>query len=393
MESGVRMIDFLVNRLIPNASNVTNPVVRERYGLFAGGMGIFLNLCLFGAKFLAGWLTASIAVTADAFNNLSDAGSSVVTLVGLKMAGRPPDPQHPFGHGRVEYLSGLIISLAIILVGFELGRTSLDKIMHPATVDMGITALMILAASVVVKLWMAHFNRKLGKRINSAAMLATAIDSLTDAIATTAVLLGSLLAHLFHWQIDGYIGVLVAVFILYSGYRTAQESLSPLLGQAPDRAFVAEIKEMVLSESQVVGVHDLIVHDYGPGRRIISLHAEVPSNSDLLEIHDVIDQIEMRLREEFQCDATIHMDPIVVDDEEIKQLHEQVFALVKQIGEDLSMHDFRMVKGPTHTNLIFDVCVPYGYTLTDKEVEERIWDGVKSLGEHYFSVIHIDKEC
>lgn len=385
------MIDFLVRTFVRDSERTNDPAVRGRYGVLAGGMGIFLNLCLFAAKFLAGVLTASIAVTADAFNNLSDAGSSVVTLVGFKMAEMPADKEHPFGHGRLEYLSGLAISVAILVVGLELGRNSVVKILHPAMVQFGLLPVAILLVSVLVKLWMAYFNRKLGRRIGSAAMMATSADSLTDAVATTAVLIGMVIGHLFGLQIDGYIGVLVALFILYSGFTTARDSLSPLLGQAPDKEFVHSIGETVLAHREVVGIHDLIVHDYGPGRCIISLHAEVPSNRDILEMHDLIDRIEMELREKFQCDVTIHMDPIVMDDEEIRILRGRVVELVKDIDPALTIHDFRMVVGPTHTNLIFDILTPYRFRLTDAELAEAVREGVKKLDERYFAVVQVDK--
>lgn len=385
------MVNFLVRVFIRDSERTNDPAVRGRYGVLAGGMGIFLNLCLFAAKFLAGVLTASIAVTADAFNNLSDAGSSVVTLAGFKMAEMPADKEHPFGHGRVEYLSGLAISVAILVVGLELGKGSITKILHPEMVRLGVLSVVILLVSVFVKLWMAYFNRTLGKRIDSAAMMATAMDSLTDAVATTAVLAGMAVGHLFGLRIDGYIGVLVALFILYSGFTTARDSLSPLLGQAPDKEFVHSIGEAVLAHSGIVGIHDLIVHDYGPGRRMISLHAEVPSNRDILEMHDLIDRIEMELRENFQCDVTIHMDPIVVDDEEIRKLREQVASLVKAIDPQLSIHDFRMVEGPTHTNLIFDILTPYRFRLTDAELAETVRENVKKLNCRYFAVVQVDK--
>lgn len=385
------MIDFLVRVFIRDSQRTNDPAVRGRYGVLAGGMGIFLNLCLFSAKFVAGLLTASIAVTADAFNNLSDAGSSVVTLVGFKMAGKPADREHPFGHGRVEYLSGLAISVAILVVGLELAKGSVGKILHPEEVQFTLLSLIILAVSILVKLWMAYFNRVLGRRIGSSAMMATSTDSLTDAVATTAVLVGMLIGHLSGRHIDGYIGILVALFILYSGFTTARDSLSPLLGQAPDIDFVKSVGQTVMAHKEVVGIHDLIVHDYGPGRRIISLHAEVPSNRDILETHDLIDRIEMQLRDEFQCDVTIHMDPIVVDDEEISILRTKVVDLVKEIDPALSIHDFRMVEGPTHTNLIFDVLAPYHFRLSDAELIEAVREGVKQLDGKFFAVIQVDK--
>ena len=385
------MVGFLIRLFVPDSQKVNDPAVRGRYGVLAGGMGIFLNLCLFCGKFFAGFFTGSIAITADAFNNLSDAGSSVVTLAGFKMASMPADREHPFGHGRLEYLSGLAISAAILLVGVELGKSSVEKIIHPEAVQMGILPVVILILSILVKLWMAYFNRALGKRIDS-AMMATAADSLTDAAATSAVLIGMAVGHFSGRLIDGYIGLLVAAFILYSGFTTARDSLSPLLGQAPDKEFVASIREAALAHPEILGIHDLVVHDYGPGRRIISFHAEVPSNRDILETHDVIDHLEMELRERFQCDVTVHMDPIVIDNAIINALRSQVAQAVKEIDPGLTIHDFRMVDGPTHANLIFDVIAPYRFRMSDTELTETVQQKIKTLDQRYFAVVKIDKE-
>lgn len=386
------MVNFLIRLFIPDSQKINDPVVRGRYGILAGGMGILLNLCLFCSKFFAGFFTGSIAITADAFNNLSDAGSSVVTLAGFKMASMPADREHPFGHGRLEYLSGLAISAAILLVGLELGKSSVEKIIHPEAVRMGILPMVILICSILVKLWMAYFNRSLGKRISSSAMMATAADSLTDAAATSAVLVGMAVGHLSGRLIDGYIGLLVAAFILYSGFTTARDSLSPLLGQAPDKEFVASIQQAAMAHPEILGIHDLIVHDYGPGRRIISFHAEVPSNRDILETHDVIDHLEMELRERFQCDVTVHMDPIVIDNAVINALRSQVTKVVKGIDPHLTIHDFRMVDGPTHANLIFDVMAPYQFRMSDTELIETVQQKIKALDPRYFAVVQIDKE-
>ncbi len=386
------MVNFLIRLFIPDSQKINDPVVRGRYGILAGGMGILLNLCLFCSKFFAGFFTGSIAITADAFNNLSDAGSSVVTLAGFKMASMPADREHPFGHGRLEYLSGLAISAAILLVGLELGKSSVEKIIHPEAVRMGILPMVILICSILVKLWMAYFNRSLGKRISSSAMMATAADSLTDAAATSAVLVGMAVGHLSGRLIDGYIGLLVAAFILYSGFTTARDSLSPLLGQAPDKEFVASIQQAAMAHPEILGIHDLIVHDYGPGRRIISFHAEVPSNRDILETHDVIDHLEIELRERFQCDVTVHMDPIVIDNAVINALRSQVTKVVKGIDPHLTIHDFRMVDGPTHANLIFDVMAPYQFRMSDSELIETVQQKIKALDPRYFAVVQIDKE-
>lgn len=385
------MADWMLRLFVKDYEQVNKPAVRSGYGTLAGMTGIFLNLCLFAAKLLAGFLTASIAITADAFNNLSDAGSSVVTLVGFKMAGKPADSEHPFGHGRVEYLAALMISLAILLVGVELFKSSFDKLLAPEPGTFRLLSVVILVASIAVKLWMAYFNRTLGKKINSSAMRAACMDSVTDAVATAAVLAGIVAGHFLNVYLDPWLGMLVALFILYTGFTTARDSLSPLLGQAPDPAFVHDIEQTVLAHCEVVGLHDLIVHDYGPGRCIISLHAEVPANADMLEIHDVIDRIELELRGKFGCDTTIHMDPIALDDEETQALRRSVEELVREIDPAVSIHDFRMVRGATHTNLIFDVLVPHRFRMEDKELARRVRNGVQEIDRSYFAVIRVEK--
>jgi len=385
------MAQWLLRLFVKEYEQVDNPRVRSRYGSLAGIAGIFLNVCLFAAKLAAGILTSSISITADAFNNLSDAGSSTVTLVSFKMAEKPPDKEHPFGHGRVEYLAALLISLAILLVGVELLKSSVDKILHPEPVVFGWLSVGILAVSVLVKLWMAYFNRVLGKKIRSSAMLATSMDSLTDAVATTAVLVGIGAGQLFHIYLDPWLGILVALFILYTGFSTARDSLTPLLGQAPEAAFVLDIQQTVLAHPEIIGIHDLIVHDYGPGRRIISLHAEVSARSDMLAIHDVIDRIELELRGKFGCDTTIHMDPVALDDEETQALRRRVEELVRGIDPAVTIHDFRMVRGATHTNLIFDVLVPHRFHMDKKELASRIRAAVQEIDSRYFAVIRVEQ--
>ena len=384
------MTEFLVKRFVKQ--DLKSQKGRQKVGMLGGITGIFLNLVLFAAKFVAGSLTGSIAVTADAFNNLSDAGSSIVTLVGFKLAGAPADPEHPFGHGRIEYIAGLIVSLIIIMMGFELLKTSVEKIFVPELVAFSWLSVGILLLSIAVKGWMCLFNRKLGKMIDSATMQATAMDSLSDVVATTAVLAGTLIASATGLMLDGYLGVVVALFIMYTGFNTASDTLKPLLGKAPEKEFVQEIENTVLSHEQIVGIHDLIVHDYGPGRSMISLHAEVPSDGDILEMHDLIDMIEHQLHEKFDCEAVIHMDPIVTNDEVTNRMHEEVVSLVKRIDPALSIHDFRMVQGPTHTNLIFDVVMPFKFPLTEKELVQKISDQVHQMEGHvYYAVVNVDR--
>lgn len=368
---------------------------RSLYGRLCGIVGIVLNILLFVGKLVAGLLSNSIAITADAFNNLSDAGSSVVTLVGFKLAEQKPDSDHPFGHGRMEYLSGLVVAGVIFLMAFELLKDSIDKIVHPAEVVFTPVVLGILLASIAVKCIMAIYNFKIGKKINSAALRATGMDSLSDCVSTTVILIATIVGHYTSLQIDGICGVAVALLIFWAGFNAAKDTLNPLLGQAPDPAFVQQIEEIVMEfdKEAIVGVHDLIVHDYGPGRRVISLHAEVPAEGDMIQLHDVIDNLEIKLRAELGCLTTIHMDPIATKDERVLALKAQCKTVVKSIGESLSLHDFRVVFGDSHTNLIFDVVIPYEFALSDQEttklIQEKVWE---QIGNNYFTVIQVDKK-
>ena len=385
------MTEFLVRHFVRDYQQVQDPAVRERYGVLSGGVGIFLNLLLSLGKFFAGVVTGSIAVTADAFNNLSDAGSSVVTLVGFKLAGQKADDGHPFGHGRIEYLAGLLVSLLILMVGVELGKTSIEKIVQPEEVAFSILSVGILVCSILIKLWMSLFNRKLGKRIHSAAMQATATDSLSDVVATSAVLAGTLIGHFAHVSIDGWIGVVVAVFILRAGWGAAKDTLNPLLGTAPDPELVKAIQQLVLSHEQVVGMHDLVIHDYGPGRRMCSFHAEVPEGDDIMEAHDAIDHIEREIQEKFGIETTAHMDPIATGDSEVVRLREQMSELVREIDPDMSIHDFRLTRGPRHSNLIFDVVVPHRCRLSDEEIRRRITEAAEQVVPGCCVVLQLDR--
>ena len=382
--------DLLVRTFIRNSQNIQDPAVREKYGVLSGGVGICLNLLLSLGKFFAGLLTGSIAVTADAFNNLSDAGSSVVTLVGFKLAGQKADDGHPFGHGRIEYLAGLLVSLLILMVGVELGKSSIEKILHPEEVAFSLVTVVILACSILVKLWMCLFNRKLGRRIGSAAMEATATDSLSDVVATSAVLAGTLVNHLARVNIDGWVGVVVAVFILRAGWGAARDTVNPLLGASPEPELVRAIEKLVLSHKQVVGMHDLVIHDYGPGRRMCSFHAEVPQDEDIMAAHDAIDHIEREILEKFGIETTVHMDPIATGDPEVNALREQVGELVRQIHPDMTIHDFRVTLGPQHRNLIFDAVVPHKCPLSDPEITQRITQAVQGQVPGSYVVLQLD---
>lgn len=387
------MVTWLSKRLIPDYQQVENPKVRQSYGILCGAVGIFLNIALFIGKFLAGSLSHSVAITADAFNNLSDAGSSVITLVGFRMAGQKPDPDHPFGHGRIEYISGLAVSFLILLMGLELFKSSVDKILHPEPVTASFLVIGVLAASILVKIYMSVYNRTIGKRIGSAAMDAAAKDSLSDALATAVVLGTTLLSRFTGLLIDGWCGLLVSFFVFTAGLSAAKETIDPLLGQPPEPEFVQRVQEIILSyrEQGILDIHDLVVHNYGPGRVMLSVHAEVPANSSMVEMHDLIDTVEHRLKSEMGCEAVIHMDPVTVDDARTEELKEKVRIIMDGMEGNLKFHDFRVVDGPSRTNLIFDVVVPYRYPMSDQQVKEYIRKEVKKLSETYDTVIDVDK--
>ena len=384
------MIELLAKWFVPHRDNTADGAVRRAYGTLCGAVGIGLNVLLFIGKFFAGRLSGSIAVTADAFNNLSDAGSSAVTLLGFRLAGKKPDPDHPFGHGRIEYISGLVVAGLILLMGVELAKSSFDKILHPEEVTFSALALVILAVSVAVKLYMWHYNRRIGGKIRSAAMEATASDSLSDAAATSAVLLAMLIGRWTGLAVDGYVGMVVALFILFSAYKAAKETLSPLLGQAPDPELVQHIRDIVEEHDTVVGIHDLVVHDYGPGRQMVSLHAEVPASGDILQLHDVIDNIERELHEKLHVQAVIHMDPIVTDDETVDALRRQVAELVRQVEPRMTIHDLRVIRGTTHTNLVFDAVLPLDAAITPAEAGRRIREKVSELDGDYYAVVTVE---
>ncbi len=384
------MIEFLIRRFVPDWQQVQRTDVRERYGTLAAAVGILSNIFLCIIKGLIGLFSGSIAVTADAVNNLSDAGSSAVTLLGFRLAGKKPDTDHPFGHGRIEYISGLIVAGLILLMGVELAKSSFDKILHPETVTFSLMAIAIMAASVCVKVYMWLYNRAVGRKIKSAAMEATATDSLSDTVSTLAVLLAMLIGKWTGLAVDGYVGLVVALFILFSAYKAAKETLSPLLGQAPDPALVQQIRDIVLSNDTVLGVHDLVVHDYGPGRLMITLHAEVPAHGDIMAMHDVIDNIEKELMEKLHCHAVIHMDPVDTDDASIARLREQVAELVKQVEPSLTIHDFRVVRGTTHDNLIFDAVLPFSSSKTPAQAAQEIRALVRTMDGNYYAVVTVE---
>ena len=387
------MVSLLAKLLITNYKDTNDPEVRKAYGMLCGAVGIVLNIFLFIGKALAGLISGSIAITADAFNNLSDAGSSVITLAGFRMAGHKPDSDHPFGHGRIEYISGFLVSVVILIMAFELLKTSVDKIIHPSVIEASPLIIIILLISILVKVYMSLYNRAISKKIDSAAMDATAKDSLSDTVATFVVLGTTLLAGATGLQIDGYCGVIVALFVFFAGYSAAKETISPLLGQPPEPEFVKKIEEIIMEyRSQgVIGLHDLVVHNYGPGRVMLSVHVEVPASGDILALHDMIDTIEHRLARELKCSAVIHMDPVLLDDKMTNEIKAKVAAIIAGMEGSVSFHDFRIVHGHTHTNLIFDVVVPYDYVMTDSEVVDYIQKKITEIDENYYVVIDVDK--
>ncbi len=385
------MFTLLTKLFIKDYKNYSDPKVREQYGLLSGGIGVVLNFFLFAGKMAAGILTGAISIIADAFNNLTDAASSVISFIGFKVSVKPTDKEHPFGHGRMEYVSGFIVSMLIFMVGFELIKSSIEKIVTPEDITFSTLSVVILAASIVIKLYMFIYNSRTAKAIDSAAMRAVATDSLTDSVATFAVLLSLLLYKFFGWQTDAICGLIVAVFIIFNGYSSAKETVGLLIGKAPDPEYVKEICETVKSHDCIIGVHDLIVHNYGAGRRIISLHAEVDSREDILQAHDQIDNIERELGEKYKCLAVIHMDPVAVGDKKTDELREKIEKIVADINPEFQVHDFRIVNGNTHTNLIFDVLIPQNCKLTGTVISETIKKQTDKLPGNLNPVCHVER--
>ncbi len=384
------MNQLLMKLFVKQTHDPANPAFRTACGKLAGVVGIVCNLFLFVLKFLAGILSGSVSVTADAINNLSDASSSLVTLLGFKIAGMPADANHPYGHARVEYLSGLVVSAMILLIGAELVKSSISKIFHPELVTFTWLTIVILLSSILVKLWLASFTKKLGQTIDSTALEATAADSRNDVTSTLAVLAAGIVGQLLHWPIDGYVGLAVAVFILYSGVSIAKDTIDPLLGAAPDPELVKMISNTILSYDKVLGIHDLIIHDYGPGRRFASAHLEMDSKEDPLTCHDIIDNIERDFAEHHNLQLVIHYDPVVTNDQELNHMRSLVTAEVHSIDERLSIHDFRMVRGPEHTNLIFDLAVPFELKDKKDDLKRQIDERVQFENKKYYTVITFD---
>jgi cation diffusion facilitator family transporter len=385
------MIGLLAKIFIKN-KDASDASVRSKYGMLCGIVGIILNILLCLSKLAVSLITGSVAISADAFNNLGDAGSSVITLIGFKLADQKPDEGHPFGHGRMEYLSALVVSMLIMLMGFELGKSSVSKIVGGGSPVFSYVAIIVLGLSVLVKLYIFLYNRSIGKKINSQAMKATAVDSLTDCISTSAVLICTVLSKFVDFNFDGWCGLIISAFIIFSGLKAAKETVDPLLGTPPESDFVDEVKNVVLSYPEIVGIHDLVVHNYGPGRVMLSLHAEVSQSIDILLAHDIIDNAENRLSRELKCSAVIHLDPIATDDETVAETRKRVSELAKAIDPQITIHDFRMVVGDTHTNLIFDMAVPFSLKRDDEDIKKEMARLVKVIDDKYLTVICIDKE-
>lgn len=388
------MTKLLVKLFIKNPGETQLPEVRSAYGTLASIVGIICNVLLFLAKLAIGTISGSVSITADAINNLSDASSSVVTLVGFRLAQKPEDKEHPYGHARIEYLSGLAVAGMILIIGFQLAKDSVGKILHPEPVDFSLALVLVLVLSICVKLWMSLFNGKLGKILDSTSLAATAADSRNDCISTGAVLLAAVVAQITGLMLDGYVGFLVALFIIYSGIGVAKDTISPLLGAPADPELIHLVKhEVVQYDPRILGVHDLMVHDYGPGQTFASLHVEVDCKEDVLEMHDMIDSVERMMLSEHRIHLTIHYDPIVTDDAEVSRMREKVGKKLREIDQRFSFHDFRMVCGPEHTNLIFDVAIPYECRDKTDEIQKQLEESLQEPGRRYYTVITFDSEA
>lgn len=378
------MTDFLIKKFIKDKNN------RESYSILSGIAGIVCNILLSISKFIVGIVTNSVSITADAANNLSDASSSIVTMAGAKIASKPVDEDHPFGHGRAEYISAMIVSFFIFIMGFELAKSSIVKIFNPEDVVFSIPSLIVLLLAIPVKLWLSYFNNKLYKITGNQNMKATMQDSLNDCFATGATIISLLVSAFTKFNIDGYIGIGVAVIIFLAGYDIIKDIISNLLGKAPDEDFVKQIEDMMLEEEYIVGVHDLIIHDYGPGKTIVSAHAEVPADKNIMEIHDVIDNVEKRISKELKIAICIHMDPIVTNDDEVSKYRNMVAEIIENYSSDFSFHDFRMVKGPSHTNLIFDLVTPKNCKEQPSEIVKNLRKAVREKDENLFIVVTVE---
>lgn len=385
------MTEVLLKKFVKNYGDISDPQVRERYGIMSAIVGIVCNVLLCVGKFMAGTLAGSVSITADAVNNLSDTFSNFIVLVSVKLAATPADEKHPFGHARIEYIASLAVALLIGLLGVELIKSSYQKILHPDPIGFSYVAIGVLSVSIVVKLWMCLFNRKLGKRIDSSVLLATATDSLSDVAATSAVLIAAIVSPIVNFPLDGYMGVVVALFILYSGYCIIRDTINSLLGLAPGEELVREIEETISRYDGVLGTHDLVVHSYGPNRNFASVHVEVSASEDILVSHDMIDNIERDLAINKRIHLVVHLDPIITDDPEVDRLQTVMKNALHAIDSTLSLHDFRVVKGKTHTNMIFDVNIPVRFPLQNSHILANLNAVANALEGNYFCVVTFDR--
>lgn len=384
------MTDFLIKRFVKNPEQVKENEVRENYAMLSTITGIVVNLVLSIGKIIIGILSNSMSILSDGLNNITDAGSSVVTMIGFKMSQKKMDQDHPWGHGRMEYIAAFIVDLLIILVGIELFQSSIDKIIHPLTPNISEIAIVILVIAILAKLWLFVFYRKIAKKIDSSAIQATAYDSISDTVSTSVVLISTLVTKFTGYNIDGYVSILVAGFILFTGFKAVKEIVDLLLGTKPDPEFIQEIEEFTKNYPEIIGIHDIMVHDYGPGRKILSFHAEVPANSNIEKAHDVIDQLESDLYKKFSAITTIHMDPIAIHDEEINQMREIAEKIVKEISPEASIHDFRITNGGERVNMIFDLLLPFELEKQAEEIEKKIKERIHQENEKYYAVIKVE---
>lgn len=384
------MIKLLAKIFIKNPSDYSNPDVRSRYGIICGGFGIFLNAILFALKFIFGTIAGSVAMVADAFNNLSDAASSLVSLLGFKLALKKPDSEHPFGHGRMEYIAGLIISFLIFMMGFELLKSSWNALFVHEKTESNILSFVVLGIAILVKLYMFIYNHSVSKKINSASLEAVAKDSLSDTISTFVVIASMIVSRFTDFPVDGVAGFIVAAFVIKTGFESAKDTIEPLLGQPPEKDFIAAVEKEVLAHQPIIGIHDMVVHDYGPGRVMISLHAEVPGDKNIFDLHDVIDVAEYDLTQKFGCHAVIHMDPVETDNPLLDEIKQYLKSVLSSIADGLSVHDVRMVPGNTHTNLIYDVVKPFECKFSDSELKKQLFDIVNQKYPTVLSVITVD---
>ena len=384
------MTDLLIKLFIKENKKQDDPKVRGEYATLASGTGITVNIFLSIVKLIVGLIANSISIVSDALNNITDIGSSLVTMIGFKLSQKSSDKDHPWGHGRMEYITGFIVDMLIILVGFELFKSSIDKIIHPELPNINTITIILLVVAIFAKLWLFLFYKKIAKIIDSAALKGAAYDSISDTISTTAVLASAIVARFAGVSIDGFVSLLVSIFILITGFKATKEMIDMLIGTAPDKEFVKDIYKFVERYKEIVGIHDIMVHDYGPGRKIVSFHAEVPADSNICEVHDIIDGIEQYMFKKFGCITTIHMDPIVVDDEEINNMKKTVERVVKGINENFSIHDFRMTNGGKRVNVIFDLVVPFDEKVDFKELEKEVKTKIHNLDNKYYAVINIE---